>query len=209
MISDKFFEYGYPDDPAKPHYGLYQPVLDRFVFTIDDLEIAKKIKDLMSSRFSLYIFDLTLAENHAHTLLDNTCCENWSIDNKQDIRLTHSYRDESILKPNMLIPVDRSCDWDLQAEKDWMQAIWHWSLFQSQLENVFYPWYRVEQFVDQMLLLDTESNYRTISEFGNLTKSLFYLERDYATVISKIKSTIESSDILKKGYESWPKKLSI
>lgn len=209
MISIKFFEYGCPADSSLAHYGLYQPVLDRFVFTVDDLEIAQEIKLLMASRFGLYIFDLTQADNYQPNLIDNICCENWTVDNKKIIKITQSYREFSVLPVGKLVPVTEKSDWTLLPEQEWMHTIRHWTCFYLWMQRKFYPWFEIDEFIDDVCSTDMPGQYQTLSEFKTMIRTLLYFERDHDSVLDQINCKLESSIFLKKGYELWTRKLSM
>ena len=68
-------------------FGLYEPITDRFVLVTKIKEIAENIALLFSSRYNLLVCDLTSAENFNDKLLDNSCCYNWTIGNKDNLKI--------------------------------------------------------------------------------------------------------------------------
>jgi hypothetical protein len=126
MIKDfKYFHWGiYPEDT--PVYGLYEPVLDKFLLVLNSLEHAEMLKYLNYSRYGLYICRLDQASNFQEILIDNECCENWSFTNKT----TDLYVDQVLhdLDPITVKEFCQSSDekvWNIIEEKRWLMFCQH------------------------------------------------------------------------------------
>lgn len=206
MNTARFFEYGCPDEFGKPHYGLYQPALDRIVFTVDDLEIAQEIVLLMSSRFNLFIYDLSGAENYSPNIIDNTCCENWSVSNCHEIKLTHSHREIPCMDAEVLLPKGAPDDWILDSDKDWMQSIWHWVRFQFWLETEYYVWFPTDVFIHDIDPSSPGNHGDCITLFGSRMRRCLYLEREYDLANGQILALIQSENFLCRAYQRWLKR---
>lgn len=203
MTVQHFFDYGYPDDKSESHYGLYQPVLDRIVFTVGYKEIAQEIKMLMSSRYSLYVYDLCCANNYQPILIDNECCENWTVSNKTSIKITHSLRENSITPAEKLLHHSIQCEWPVASEKKLMQRILHWIKFSICLEEVFYPWYGVEKFISDMYEQTPGECVDSIRRFRQSMRRIVYLSRDYDQMVDSVEHLISSDRSLSKWYNHW------
>ena len=78
------FEYGHPPEYQTPWYGLWTPVLDCFVYVSFDLELIRKIQLLTTNKIPLTIVKLS-ADLYKSNTIDNTCCENWTIDDLETV----------------------------------------------------------------------------------------------------------------------------
>jgi hypothetical protein len=84
------FEYGYPEH-GKSYYGLWSPALNCFIFVHGDIQRLTKLQWLLSSKIVVNIleFDNTVLEQN---LIDNTCCENWTVVQDGQINIALSYK---------------------------------------------------------------------------------------------------------------------
>lgn len=60
-------------------YGLYSPVLDRFLLVDSEDTVLDYVAFLMSSKINLFVIPLYLSPNFQHNLIDNTCCLDWGV----------------------------------------------------------------------------------------------------------------------------------
>ena len=133
---EKQFEFGKPYfSKRQQHWAFYEPVLGRFLFTssILDISILREIKMLCSSRYNLVLCDLQTADNYNIDLIDNLCCENWSMTNLVDINNVMAFY---LYEVETLIPVESDADFDVQEEKKWIQFVNYWVHWKSEyLQN--------------------------------------------------------------------------
>jgi hypothetical protein len=122
-----YFDIGYPENFGDTHIGLYQPVIGCFLLTLCNYQDAQEIMIVASSRYNLLAVDLTSAENYCPNLIDNECCENWSLP-VEDSRHEIYYRDflklhttKTLIQSNTNI--DSS---DICLEKDYLQTVLHY-----------------------------------------------------------------------------------
>jgi len=66
-------------------YGLWAPAHDSFVVVWHDAEIIDRVRGYLASRIHTFLFDLTASNNHQPNLIDNTCCQNWTVDKQHNI----------------------------------------------------------------------------------------------------------------------------
>jgi hypothetical protein len=83
MTALETFDHGAPKNPGGCHIGLYQPILNRFLLTINHIRDAQDIVLIAASRYPLFLVNLVTADNYSENLIDNLCCENWSLPNQQ------------------------------------------------------------------------------------------------------------------------------
>jgi hypothetical protein len=83
MTTLETFDVGAPKNPGGCHIGLYQPILNRFLLTVNHIRDAQDIALIAASRYPLFLVNLVTADNYNENLIDNLCCENWSLPNQQ------------------------------------------------------------------------------------------------------------------------------
>ena len=144
---------GYPKKFGYPHYGLYQPNLDCFLLITDDWHQSIDIKNINISRYPLFIFQLDEAENYKANLIDNLCCEHWTVTpGCFDFVKTHwSY---PILTQQLIstTPTNRF-NLDFSKEKLWLQYVWHWIRFTQWIFERD-TWYHQKQLISELKLFD-------------------------------------------------------
>lgn len=205
----KYFDYGCPADQSGRQYGLYQPALDLILFTIEDRDLARDLQLVMSSRYGLYLYDLTSAKNYQPELVDNACCRNWTVSNKDRVEVTHSY---SISGPEItvdqLIPVieQKKISIDLDSEQAWMHLALYWLRFLKHLQTESYRWYAVEKFVQFISDNSLPSGFgKNIETFEKMLKRSLYLRRDFE-LDQDIFQYIIDDEFLYPRYQKWIRK---
>jgi len=189
------FDYGYPKTFGLPHFGLYQPTLDCILLTVCDIEEALEIQMLASSRYNLFVVDLVSAENYSVNMIDNDCCENWTLSNKEDIDIGLSGSISSIVQVSKLIEISHR-DPDASKEKLYLQTIWYHVKYCLQIEN--HARKQVHDWIDGIFELDFEENDHTITKkYIKQIKTTLYLGTDLDQIENKIKK-IKSQ--IKKHY---------
>jgi len=80
--SEYFFHgsaYSMHDGGPVMQFGLYEPITSRFVLVGRAEKELLTVANLFSGRLALELCDLTTADNFNPTLVDNSCCLNWTI----------------------------------------------------------------------------------------------------------------------------------
>lgn len=90
MTLDQDYFFWGCSDPVQ--YGLYSPVVDRFVCVGDQYDLFEQVIFLMSARIQLLIVPLHHAPNFEPNLIDNTCCTQWGVTNWPANSLTLTYK---------------------------------------------------------------------------------------------------------------------
>lgn len=161
----------------EPQLGLWSPVLDRFLLVLCDKEFGTTIKYLSSSRYSLYLVDLSTSSNYSPGIIDNSCCHNWTIANKKDIKLSRP-QDYDLVDAE-LVPAESTVEWDVNAEQQWLQFIWHNLKYIRILQNTN-PWYKYSKFLNSIgitgkELSESNSFYNEVTLTENHIMKLLYL----------------------------------
>jgi len=189
------FHYGCPSTKIK-HWALYEPASQRFLFTSDhqDLDILQEIRTLCSSRYNLFLFDISTAENYHPNIMDNTSCENWSIHKEFDDRhfndsmLMH----RPIIETTKLIPSGSTeiAESMIQEQKEWIQFVNYWVLW---LRNgiLNHYWDIVDKFIEDTMGLKFEDPldfdyYENTSTQARAIRRALYLGRDIQSTQNKI-----------------------
>lgn len=205
---NKYFDYGCPASPNGHHYGLYQLAIDRILFTVEELDLAQQISLIMSSRYNLYLYDLSRAKNYEPNLIDNDCCINWTVSNKDQIQVTHSYSISVISADGLESACKPIPDFiDFPLEQAWMQMSLYWLRFIKYLKTESYQWYDVERFV-KMISLETDIPWGYadhVDDFEGQINRLLYLGRD-ESVDTEIRDLINGDEFLKTKYQQWARK---
>lgn len=139
------FDFGAPDNQGQ-HYALWEPVLNRFLLVLSDLQLCETIKFIASSRYKLFLIDLTTAENYTPTLIDNSCCGNWTFSNKIDIATIQPNRYVLPIAATMLLENKSDSDWDFRQETRYLQFIAVWLKFLKHIKEQ-HPWMAYVEFI--------------------------------------------------------------
>lgn len=123
---------GYPNRFGDPHFGLYQPVLDCFLLTLCDSRQAREVKLLASARYSLFVIDLTTAQNYTPNIIDNDCCHHWSLTNRDHVHVGQSDANR-IITAHQLEPIS-NIDPDVGKEQQYLQIVWYYVKYFEKLE---------------------------------------------------------------------------
>jgi hypothetical protein len=68
MTTLKPFDHGAPKNPGGCHIGLYQPILNRFLLTVNHIRDAQDIALIAASRYPLFLVNLVTADNYNENL---------------------------------------------------------------------------------------------------------------------------------------------
>lgn len=191
------FKYYYSHMPSEdePTYGLYQPLLDCFLFVTNDYTLASKLVDIMSSRYDLFICEIGGACNFAGNLInliDNRCCEDWSLSNSREIK-TAPLSKNTVTRANKLRRSRKTVTHDINKEKQWILMCLH---FINKLGRLKYPYAGINDWTTNILNL-TDSNSCTIN-FNLLEKTvikLLYINTDFETTDREITKLINEFDV--------------
>lgn len=103
---EKYFVSGKPTHPALPHIGLYNPVFDCFVITVDNEQLACQLKSVLSSRFGLYPMYLHTAVDYWTRNINNANCISWTAIGTKYINLLREFLVTSTPCCHQLVPAE-------------------------------------------------------------------------------------------------------
>lgn len=208
MKQYKYFDWGIATN-LETQYGLWSPVLDRFLLVVCDKDFGTTIKYLSSSRYSLFLFDLSTSDNYTTSLIDNSCCQHWTIANKTDIKLSKP-QDYDVI-PAQLVPSYSDPNWDVDAEQQWLQFILHYLKY-IKLLYINNPWYKYSKFLNSINLAgsnlhETESFYNTVTTVEKHILKCLYLGNNIEETDKSIKEFLDQYPYLTKKKPPPPLKL--
>lgn len=200
---DYSFDFGLPADPDDPVYGLWEPMSDRFLFVTHDISIARTLSLVASSRYLLYVIDISKANNYFHTLIDNTCCNHWSLVNRGDIMTSNIASFLEIVSAAELVERGHYTDWPLDREMQYLQICNWWMRFMQ--GNTAMPWYALDRFISKIspgAITGRPNVFDEISILETKLLAIMHTERDNQTLWDKcIQAKDDSADLLRSRYE--------
>ena len=191
--ANPYWELGRPHRRTIAHWALYEPVYDRFLFTSDvqDLVILQEIRMLCSSRYNLILCDLSTAENFHWELVDNLCCENWTLDHSTKLDLSHVLSapcDATILTPSS--ELDETQMLCVQQEKNWIQFVNHWIRWIRRDHKD--AWEQINEFIEEIFDMQANDQRLRTIELHRLIRRELYLGRDIESTQNTISKYIEN-----------------
>ena len=161
------FDYGIPKNHGSCHIGLYQPRLNRFLLTVTNIQHAQDIALIAAGRYPLFMVDLVTASNYSKNLIDNTCCENWSLPGQQIVPTRLRDYANFVIDADSLL--ENSSNIDLAEEKQYLQLCWHYlKLHDTIIQKNTYGW-KIKKFMSE--IFDFESHPHDIP-IQNLKKQI-------------------------------------
>ena len=198
MENFKYFNFGYPKYPWFPIYGLYQPIFDCFIAVAPSLSSATKLQSILSSRYISHIICLNTAENFQPRLIDNSVCDQWTLENKTQIPITLGYSNTLTYISGNLIPAGKTIDWDLHEEKRWIFLCLYWIIFfQSKEEHDISTFNMIDTGLKDLIELENlgyGSQDKFHSEKLEIMK-LLYLGRDFDLIEQQINTIVDQSNM--------------
>lgn len=142
------FDIGIPALPDGELYGLWEPVTARFFFVIREKAHAQSLKLIASSRYSLFVTDIRVAKNYHHNIIDNNCCHNWTLSNRQDIMTVMLGNCNRVTAIDQLVPSVPESGWDLAYEMQYLQLCLWWLKYIDYCKNL--NWYTFDRFINRL-----------------------------------------------------------
>jgi hypothetical protein len=196
MNTEEFFDWGCPTEYNNIQIGLWQPSLDQFLLVLCDVAMAEQLKLIASPRYDLFVCKLNSADNYFHNLVDNSCCENWTLSNKKDINTSNIslFADPIEVKH---LNHSMNSNWNIQQEKNWLQMCWFWLKFLNHLKSYHGKWYYYDRFVKKIWpdsSLPRGDYYNNIDTVETHIYKTLYFGQDLNLAHSDIKQFIIDND---------------
>ena len=199
VVEHTYFRLGLPRDSNSPHLALYQPVLDRFLLVLDDLEIAQEVRLLANGRYVLHVCDLRTAVNYTANLIDNTVCQNWSLSNPQDILVWRDFLGQ-------ITAVESCCELgavpehDVGTEQQWLHILVFFARVirraqQSQM------WYSSQAWLAEVFEDRFDCVFDRFQQSVQQIKQELYLSRDNQRSLDRALEIVHSNHYLAQAYQ--------
>ena len=117
LISLPGYDPGHPD-PDPKWWALWSPKFDCFVLVHWDFDIIKTARVLTSSKIVTHIVELD-TDLYKKNIIDNSCCQNWTIENPALIEINNLDRWKKISKCNVIKSNDNSAKSDIFQAQSW------------------------------------------------------------------------------------------
>jgi hypothetical protein len=208
MDNSEYFRLGYPGSDYPTQIALWEPVLDRFLLVLcDHPTVIKNIQMIASSRYLLIECDLSSADNYSPNLIDNSCCEQWTLGNKKDIKTSKHTLHTKPITVEHLISSHAEITWDVCTEKSWLQTVWYFLKFLQELKNLQHNWYYYNQFIKKINYTN-ESQSQDYFDCVDLTETYIfenlYLRRDQDSVCKDIENFIQQiNPTIRNRWQQW------
>ncbi len=164
------FDHGVPISPGDCHIGLYQPMLNQFLLTVNNIQHARDIVLIASGRYPLFMVNLVTASNYRKNLIDNLCCENWALPSQQIAPTEMENYANFVVNARHLLPVVKSDNSDLNEEKHYLQVCWHYlKLLDQVTDNNIFGW-RINKFMLDIFDLQDQPYNEVYTHVQNLKK---------------------------------------
>jgi hypothetical protein len=201
MTQSPYFDYGYAAH-GQSQLALYEPVMGSFLLILDDLDVARHVKILTSSRYQLLICCLDPVIQGQENLIDNACCERWCIPEDQfDLGTIIKQLDPLVL--SQMLP-QHSPDPQVYAEKSWLHMVWHWSKFMRYLKNDD-GWYDLLSITESFLpMLDSIANLE-VTKFCIMINQYIYFGRDRDQTDNQCRDCLRNFPTIEFHYQQWIK----
>ena len=178
------------------HIGLYQPMLNRFLFSMNNIQHARDIALIASGRYPLFLVNFVTAHNYYDQMIDNHCCDNWKLPDEQIAPTKIRDYANFIIRAQHLLPVISPSDPALIEEKYYLQLCWHYLKLLDQLKNYNVWGWRVKQFMSDTFDLQGNQHDDTLTHIQNLRKQVIaelYLCKDTKATKASIENLISKA----------------
>ena len=117
LMSLPGYDHGYPD-PDPKWWALWSPKFDCFVLVHCDFSILTTARALTISKIFTVIVELD-TDLYKKNIIDNSCCQNWTVVNPALIEINNIDRWKKISKCNVIKSTDNSAESDIFQIQSW------------------------------------------------------------------------------------------
>jgi len=188
MTINRPFDHGIPKKFGSCHIGLYQPRLNRFLLTVNNLQHAQDIVLIAAGRYPLFLVDLVTADNYCENLIDNDCCENWSLPGEQIVPTR--LRDYANFTVDADTLVENPSDLDFSQEKQYLQLCWYYlKLHDHIIQKNTYGW-KIKKFMSEIFDFESHPHDIPIQDLKKQIVAQLFLCKDIDSTATSIENTI-------------------
>ena len=190
MTALETFDIGSPKNPGGCHIGLYQPMLNRFLLTVNNIRDAQDIALITINRYPLFLVNLVTADNYNENLIDNLCCENWSLPSQQvsPTRLVNYATLYAIVDAEHLS--ENPSVLDLSEEKQYLQLCCHYLRQCNEIiRKNTYGW-EIKKFMSEIFDFDLHLHDIPVQNLKKQIVSELFLCKDINSTTTSIENII-------------------
>ncbi len=190
----KPFDIGIPEKFGDCHIGLYQPMLNQFFLTLCDIQYARDIALIASSRYPLFLVNLVSADNYSKNLIDNTCCQNWALPSQQIVPTKLSNYANFVINAEHLEPAIRHSDiYQIEEEKHYLQVCWHYLRLLDPIINTNIVGWRIKKFMLDIFDIPENQSDMIVQKLKKQVIAELYLCKDIAVTKISIENIIDKA----------------
>lgn len=89
-----------PGTQESPLYGIYMPIIGKFLIVYHDLMPIENLRISMSSKVDSELICISDCTNYCHNIIDNSVCLDWSIDLPPDTLNLREYKNKNLTLVN-------------------------------------------------------------------------------------------------------------
>ena len=115
---------GYGASAHHTMYGIWEPVLDRFLFVADRVDLLQDLVLLNCARFRCFVIEILTARTHAN-ILDNTVCLNWTVSPQTRGSVNLTGDQWSVIQDQGLVELGAQTAWPMAQEHEFFQRAYH------------------------------------------------------------------------------------
>lgn len=188
MTTFETFDFGAPKNPGGCHIGLYQPILNRFLLTVNHIRDAQDIALIAASRYPLFLVNLVTADNYNENLIDNLCCENWSLPNQQITPTKLKLYANFVVDAKHLL--ENPNDLDVSKEKQYLQLCYYYlRRYDEIIQKNTYGW-EIKKFMTEIFDFEPHAHDILVQNLKKQIVAELFLCKDIKSTTTSIENII-------------------
>lgn len=191
------FDLGLPATPGDCHIGLCQPIFDRILLTVCDIEQARDIALIASNRYPLFLVNLTTADNYAQFQLSqelfNNSCDSWTLPARQIVPTQMLNYANFIVNAEHLVPVGGPYDSALPEEKQYLQVCWYYLKLLDSIATRNIRGRRIKQFMLDIFDIQQNQPDTIVQDLKKQVVAELYLCKDITVTKISIENILEQA----------------
>jgi hypothetical protein len=188
MTTPAPFDIGAPKNHGGCHIGLYQPMLNRFLLVVNNLQHAQDIALIAAGRYPLFMVNLVTADNYCENLIDNMCCENWALPSQQVV--TTALKNYANFAVDAVHLVQHHCEHDVSQEKQYLQLCWYYLKLHDQiLQKNTYGW-KIKKFMSDIFDFELHPQDMPVESLKKQIVAELFLCKDINSTTTSIENII-------------------
>jgi len=215
LIDDKYFQWGYYQDPP---LALHLLSHDCFLWLAPNTDIANRIRLVALNRYALCTIRLSSADNYSPGLIDNSCCMQWTIANQQEFKNNSPYNIGYTITATSLVNKKQSYP-EFIEEQRFIALVQHWLFFIDHLKKQYpvkgfwipsdekfdvHPAYRLDSFMLDMIgPLDFDTPGQRLKNLETDIMRYCFFGKDIENIDDRIRHRVNQCDFAQQALEKW------